>query len=220
VILLIPALAFASPQQHYDHGVQQLANGDPSRAASSLVAALDQGGVDPSVYHALGNALYRQGNGGHAAAAWQRGLYLAPFDVDLRYNLVLVDASHPPLLPLRWGLWLLSASITAALALYLAQRRASGAVFSFLASAILSAILCLHSSSLLSRGLMVEESVAYSAVGGGGDGAFSVPSGSSVNLLQEYGGEVQVLYGERKGWVPKPFVITMDPEAPFSLPVR
>ena len=219
MILLLASVAIASPQSLYEEGVEHMGRGDQRAAAAAFSAALQEGGPDPAVYHALGNALYRQGAEGHALAAWQRGLYLSPFDEDIRYNIALQGSSHQPAFPVRWGLWLLFASLSSALCvLYARGRSARAAIGSALAASLLSSLLLLHAWHVLSKGFMVQDSVARSAVGGAGASLFTVPQGSLVEVLQEYGAEVQVLYGERKGWVPGAVVTPLDPEAPFSIP--
>ena len=58
----------------YPEGLTALREGDASQAVEHFQAALEEGGRHPSVYHGLGNALYRLDRKPEAAAAWRRGL--------------------------------------------------------------------------------------------------------------------------------------------------
>lgn len=86
-LALLLTLAHASPQASFDAASAAAQQGDQVVAAQQLVAALDAGGRHAAVYHALGNALYREGQMGPAIAAWRRGLVLAPRDGDIAANL-------------------------------------------------------------------------------------------------------------------------------------
>lgn len=110
-LLLLPALA--SPAA-FQRGVEASRAGDQPAAVAAFTEALEEGSVDPAVYHGLGNALYRQERSGPAIAAWMRGLQLAPSDADLRANLTYARARTKDRLdlpvertgPFLWQAWL------------------------------------------------------------------------------------------------------------------
>ena len=91
LVALIGMLPLA--QAGYTDGLSALREGDASRAVEEFQAALEDGARHPAVYHGLGNALYRLDRKPEAAAAWRRGLALAPRDGDIAANLDLVRKS-------------------------------------------------------------------------------------------------------------------------------
>jgi len=87
-----PAVAFREAHERY------LA-GDFEGAASRYQALLDAGLSGGALLYDLGNAWFRAGRAGRAAAAWERALRLDPDDAEARANLALVRrayAARPP----------------------------------------------------------------------------------------------------------------------------
>ena len=76
-----------SGDARFQEGLGALREGDASTAVTALQDALDAGGRNPAVYHALGDSLYRLDRRGEAAVAWRRGLLLAPRNGDIAANL-------------------------------------------------------------------------------------------------------------------------------------
>ena len=56
----------------FRQGLESLREGDSSKAVAALSDALDEGGRNAGVYHAMGNSLYRLDRKAEAAAAWRR----------------------------------------------------------------------------------------------------------------------------------------------------
>ena len=217
-LLLLPTLllglpAFAGGQETYDRGVQATRQGDPT-AVAAFSEALEQGAVDPSVYHGLGNGLYRQERLGPAIAAWQRGLQLDPTDADLRANLELArkrtqDRLDPPAAqtgPFFWQAVLspaaqaLAASLTAAagLGLLLAHGLARRRRGSFPLSPRADALALLALSLVLAAGVaaqarrlppavvLVPEVVVKSGLGAEGVELFALHEGAVVRAVERY----------------------------------
>ena len=85
----------------FRQGLQSLREGDASAAVTTLSDSIAKGGINSAVYHALGNGLYRLDRKAEAAAAWRRGLVLAPRNGDIAANLDHVrgqfrDRIEPP----------------------------------------------------------------------------------------------------------------------------
>ncbi len=87
-----PAVAFREAHERY------LA-GDFEGAAARYQALADAGLSGGTLHYDLGNAWFRAGRAGRAAAAWERALRLDPDDAEARANLALVRrafAARPP----------------------------------------------------------------------------------------------------------------------------
>ena len=72
LILTLASPARADADASYAAGIAASRAGDPVAAERAFRDALAEGGLDPAVYHGLGNALYHQGHLGEAIAAWRR----------------------------------------------------------------------------------------------------------------------------------------------------
>lgn len=79
---------------------------------------VDLGYKHQDLYYNLGNAYYRLGKYGHSAWAFERGLQLSPRDIDIEYNLALVQTrvrdriEIPPTIFLLTGYRLLKSKFT------------------------------------------------------------------------------------------------------------
>lgn len=87
ILLWLANPALAAPQERYEAATAAAQQGDQASAAAALAAAVGEGGRHAAVYHALGNALYRERRLGPAIAAWRRGLALEPRNGDIAANL-------------------------------------------------------------------------------------------------------------------------------------
>lgn len=233
--------AAAAPQDHFAAGHAAALTGDGAGAAAQFVAAAEAGGLDPAVYHALGNALYRVNQPGRAAAAWRRGLRLAPRDADLAANLERVRAASPdhldpPAGPPEALFWarLLSPreqallgglGLFAGLLLRLIAALRRQAELPLLGPALLGAL----GAGLLASALWVEaaedtvfvvvpEVVARSALGPDGVELFSLHEAAELAVVERSGDSVLVrLPDGRKGWLPGSATLSSAPAAPFPL---
>ena len=234
-----PSDAQASPQERFAAGHAAALTGDAAGAAEHFVAAAEAGGRDPAVYHALGNALYRAKQPGRAAAAWRRGLRLAPRDADLGANLERVRAASadkldPPSGPSGAIFWagLLSVrelalagglGLSAALGLLLwAQLRRRPAGLAPVGLGLVGAVL-LGSAFVIDDQqdtvfVVVPEVVARSALGPDGVELFSLHEAAELAVVERSGDSVLVrLPDARKGWLPASAVLSTAPSAPFPL---
>jgi hypothetical protein len=234
-----PGAAQASPQERFAAGHAAALTGDADGAAAHFVAAAEAGGRDPAVYHALGNALYRAKQPGRAAAAWRRGLRLAPRDADLGANLERVRAASadkldPPRGPSGAIFWagLLSVrelalagglGLSAALGLLLwAQLRRRPAGLAPVGLGLVGAVL-LGSAFVIDDQqdtvfVVVPEVVARSALGPDGVELFSLHEAAELAVVERSGDSVLVsLPDARKGWLPASAVLSTAPSAPFPL---
>ena len=242
---LLCGLALAGPAEDYARGLEAARSGAHAEAVEALSAAVEAGGRDPAVYHALGNALYRQGRSGPALASWRRGQRLDPRNGDLAANIDRVrrdaaDRIDPPAATPGAFFWLsfLSLAESAWLAGLLgligggslllrevlrrrgrALSRAGLEVYVGLAGAAL-----LGASTLVAAGahdtvvVVAPEVSAVSALGPDGIELFVLHEGAEVALVEATAGAVLVaLPDARKGWLPDSAVLRTAPAAPLSL---
>lgn len=214
--LALASPALADGQAAYDQGVAALREGDPDAAVRAFADALQQGAVDPAVYHGLGNALYRQGHPGHAVAAWTRGLELDPTDSELSANRRYVqartedrlDPPEPHTGPFFWqalvspafearaaGL-LVALGLLVQLGVGLLQRRKGqriglrwdGAAL-VLAGLVLGLSAFLHARRPPPTVVLVDEVRARSALGAEGVELFVLHEGALVRTVERYAGQ-------------------------------
>lgn len=244
LVALIGVLPLA--QAGYTDGLSALREGDASRAVEEFQAALEDGARHPAVYHGLGNALYRLDRKPEAAAAWRRGLALAPRDGDIAANLDLVrksfqDRVDPPethrpaffwqsfLAPVETA-W--TAASALALALWLAVwgrlrvlrgRSPLGASARNTALSIFVLGLLLSVSTLDAieqrRGAVViaDEVDVRSALGPSGMSLFVLHGGAEVTIEDSAATHRLLLMSDgRKGWVHADVLLSTDPAQPFG----
>lgn len=244
LVALIGMLPLA--QAGYTDGLSALREGDASRAVEEFQAALEDGARHPAVYHGLGNALYRLDRKPEAAAAWRRGLALAPRDGDIAANLDLVrksfqDRVDPPethrpaffwqsfLAPVETA-W--TAASALALALWLAVwgrlrvlrgRSPLGASARNTALSIFVLGLLLSVSTLDAieqrRGAVViaDEVDVRSALGPSGMSLFVLHGGAEVAIEDSTATHRLLLMSDgRKGWVHADVLLSTDPAQPFG----
>ena len=231
-MLLMLSTAFAQ-QVEFDAGITALRQGDYPAAADSLAAALSAGGVDPAVYHALGNTLYRQEQSGAAIAAWRRGLVLDPGDGDLDANLErargqTTDRLSPPepsYGPFFWQGWisqrgsaaLSSLGFTLALLLLGAGRRRPALLTAAFGGLLLASTL--SARAVGAGAVVISEAVSVrSALGPDGVELFVLHEGAEVAVEENTESHILIVLPDlRKGWVPAASLISTDPEDPFPL---
>ena len=232
MIALLLTLAHAQ-QTEYDAGIDAPRTGDYPAAAVHLVAALEAGGVDPAVYHALGNAMYRSDQTGAAIAAWSRGLALAPGDGDLAANLSRargqttdrLDPPQPALGPFFWQAWLsqrtsaalASLALTLALVLVGLRRYRPAALSAAISGLLIASTLLAHHAT--AGAVITGTSVSIrSALGPDGVELFVLHEGAEVAVAEQASGHTLiVLPDSRKGWAPTGALISTDPEDTFPL---
>lgn len=213
LLLLLALPALAGGQDAYERGVAAAREGDASSVAA-FAEALEQGAVDPAVYHGLGNGLYRQERLGLAIAAWQRGLQLSPADADLRANLELarkrsqdrLDLPSPQAGPFFWQVALapatqaLLAGASAALGLGLlllqglARRRRglsplrprADALGLLALSLVLAAGVAVQAGRLPPATVVVPEVMVKSGLGAEGVELFALHEGAVVRAVERY----------------------------------
>jgi len=243
VCLLIVGLAHAGAQDDYTAGIAALRAGEDAVAVEKLSAALAAGGQDPAVYHALGNALYRQDRLGEAMAAWRRGLVLDPGDGDLTANLERAraqtkDRLAPPAPdhgPFFWQQFLsrrLSgslASLAATLGMVLLVGVAAGrrrlrwpAVAALGAAGLLAASTWQAGRAGAGATVIVDAVSAHSTPADGGVELFVLHEGAEVRLVEEdsSGAALVALSDGRKGWLPGHTIRSTMPSAPFAAPAN
>lgn len=249
VFLLASSLGWADAQSRFEAGITASRSGDHVAAEAELRAALEEGGRDPAVYHALGDALYRQGRTGLAIAAWRRGLSLAPLNGDLAANLAhaqkqtqdRLDPPAPGLGPFFWqrslstaqSAGLASAALTLALSGALALRAAPTRGIGRLAARLrglwlglgLIGLLLVASTVTATRGaasavVIVPEIHARSTPGPDGVQLFALHEGALIAVGESTTEAAQVALPDgRKGWIPWSALASTDPTAPFPAPV-
>lgn len=203
----------ASPQDAFDQGVAATQAGDQAAAEAAFRAALEAGGIDPAVYHGLGNALYRQGELGLAVAAWSRGLQLDPDDADLSANLGYarrtaadrIDPPRPRTGPFFWQVVVparveaLAAGVLAALGLsgqllLLLRRPGAGlrweAILAVLLAMVLAVSASLHAQVPPPATVLAAEVRVRSALGAEGVELFVLHEGALVRTLEHAAGTV------------------------------
>lgn len=238
-LLLAIGVAWGTAQGDYEAGVASLRAGEHAAAIAHLQDALAAGGEDPAVYHALGNALYREGALGEAMAAWRRGLALSPGDADLLANLeraqsLTRDRLEPPqpaVGPFFWLRWMSArvsgvlASVAATLGMGMLigvqrtrQRRLAWAAGgALLAAALLAGSAWQASQVARTATVVAEEVAAHSTPAEGGVALFVLHEGAEVRVIEEPG-EGAVLVGlsdGRKGWLPQGTLRSTVPGDPF-----
>jgi hypothetical protein len=242
-LLLLVGLGRADAQTSYEAGIQAIDAGDFAAAEGELRAALEAGGRDPAVYHALGNALYRSGELGRAMAAWQRGLVLEPRNGDLASNLdrargETIDRIDPQARtsPLVWqralstresgllGSTFVSLAIWTALVSRVLRRRggeaSSGLRWWGWASLGIGSLMMASTAVAIGGpegAIVVRPAVtARSTAGSAGVDLFVLHEGAEVRVLDETADMTLVsLPDDRKGWMPRAAVVTTDPADPF-----
>jgi tetratricopeptide (TPR) repeat protein len=233
ILLMLPAAL--AQQAGFDAGIAALRQGDYPAAAESLVASLDAGGVDPAVYHALGNALYRQDRHGAAIAAWSRGLALSPGDGDLAANRDRargqtrdrLEPPEPSYGPFFWQGWLSlrasaalsSLGFTLAILLLGLSRRRAATLSASLGVLLLASTLLARSTT--AGAVVIRESIsARSALGPDGVELFVLHEGAEVGVEERTGEHTLIVLPDlRRGWVPSEALISTDPEDAFPLDV-
>lgn len=244
LLLGLPQSAAADAQADYDRGMAALHAGDAATAQDAFQQALAQGGKDPAVYHALGNALFRQGEGARALAAWRRGQRLAPRNGDLAANIDKarldatdrIDPPGPGAGPTFWLRFLSPAEAAliagllgaiGALGLLLrAIRRRKGAptpawgaetLIGLGGGLALGASVALASRAADTAIVLPAEVAARSALGPDGIDLFVVHAGAELRRVEPAAGHWLVaLPDDRRGWLPEDALLSTDPEAPFK----
>lgn len=244
LVVLIGVLPLA--QAGYTDGLSALREGDASRAVEEFQAALEDGARHPAVYHGLGNALYRLDRKPEAAAAWRRGLALAPRDGDIAANLDLVrksfqDRVDPPethrpaffwqsfLAPVETA-W--TAASALALALWLAvwgrlrvlrgrSPLGTSARNTALSIFVLGLLLSVSTLDAIEqrRGAVViaDEVDVRSALGPSGMSLFVLHGGAEVAIEDSTATHRLLLMSDgRKGWVHADVLLSTDPAQPFG----
>jgi hypothetical protein len=241
---LAPAAYAGEAQARYEAGIAATRAGDHEGATSQLLAAVDEGGRHPAVYHALGNAFYRQDDLGRAVASWRRAAALAPRDGDIAANLQrarreCVDRLESTNAGLFFWQRLLSPAEGAGLAgLLAALGLAAGALRTWrsrrggstrrvgtetIVLLVLAALLT--TSTLATRGgeggavVIAPEASASSALGPGGVELFVLHAGAEVSVVERTDSHTLVaLPDARKGWLPSAALVSAEPGAPFPRP--
>jgi hypothetical protein len=231
----------------FQEGLTALRNGDASTAVQSLSLSVEQGAKHPSVYHALGNGLYRLDQLGEAAAAWRRGLSLAPRNGDIAANLDHVrkqfqDRLEPPmahrgaffwqseLAPLETGIVASVALSFACWIVLLARLRrlrgspdlSSSARWTAGVAAAVGLLLAVSTADGINsrQGAVVvaDEVDVRSALGPAGVSLFVLHEGAEVLVIDKtQTHQLIVLADGRKGWVSVTSLLSTDPAKSFPL---
>ncbi len=236
-----PAERVADDQNDaYGKAQAAAAAGDGASAVTLLREAQHAGAIDSALYHALGNALYRLPDPAAkpaAAAAWRRGLRLAPRNGDLAANLDrvregFVDRIDPPpdaptaffwqnFLSTRESGALASAFTSLGLGLVTFarfRRRAIGALapLSLLLGFLLAFSTYLAHQNARTVIILAPELAARSALGPDGVELFRLHAGTEVRSLDTSGEHTLIqLPDERRGWVESGNLLSTDPREPF-----
>ncbi len=231
----------------FRQGLQSLREGDASAAVTVLSDVLEEGGRNAGVYHAMGNSLYRLDRKAEAAAAWRRGLLLAPRDGDIAANLDHVrgqfrDRLEPPVQHHQIFFWQSEmapiesagmAAIAISLAFWIAVvgrfRRLRGgsalpsaAVWSQGISASIG-LLLLVSTMDAEKGrnaaiVIAEEVEVRSALGPAGVSLFVLHAGAEVAVEDQTDTHQLISLSDgRKGWLSAEVLLSTNPAAPFVL---
>ncbi|MGC6507265.1 MAG: tetratricopeptide repeat protein [Myxococcota bacterium] len=227
MILLTVGLALSAPQASFDQGVKALRSESFEQAEHAFIDTIEQGGVDPDVYHGLGNALYRQGKTGEAAAAWQRGVLLEPDHSDLTHNLAHFrgdqgDGYVPFPIPQLTSLsaWTLMAVLSGmgVCGLIGWTNRRFWSVSCIVLAIVLGAIQIQMSSSSANAVMILPTVLATSMPEGAGVDLFSLTAGTDITLLEESELSYRIELGNGdRGWIPKQSLILSDPDSPFEV---
>lgn len=245
-LLLVGAPAAARPgvadlggaQGIYEEGQAAALAGDQAGAAALFVRALGfAGGEHPALYHALGNALYREGETGAALCAYARGQRLAPRDGDLAANRARVareaqDKLDPPETTVSALFWLsfLSALEVAAAASLLATAGLGGLLWArararpvglagpsaLVLAVMLAASVWVAENRAGTAVVIAPEVTARSARGPDGVELFRLHAGAEL-LVADAAEDAALLQlpDGRKGWVPAAATCSTTPGAPF-----
>jgi tetratricopeptide (TPR) repeat protein len=241
MLLGLESAALANTQESYELGLDALRAEDFSTAESHFLEALDSGAQDPALYHALGNALYRQQEHGRALAAWERGMRLNPRDGDLEANAdhtrreLGLDLDHAGKSSrLAWNHWLTPWESTLGSGILLAlgflgllirrlRRAPDRRSWGWESPTCLALGLVLAASTWEAAGLdaghivVGEEVTARSAMGAQGVALFELGPGAATTVIERSGDHVLVLLRDgRKGWLSAEAVLSCDPQEPFS----
>lgn len=120
-IVVLLTLAAAAPvwadvaADHYNRGNRLYEQERFAEALTAYQAAHDAGAEDADLYLNFGNAAFRIGETGLAVWAYEKGLFLAPRDNDLRFNLRYAEAFQRDELPAVQQVWLVRAARAVAL---------------------------------------------------------------------------------------------------------
>jgi tetratricopeptide (TPR) repeat protein len=229
----------------FQAGLTAIRSGDGTGALKGFEAALAEGARDPAVYHGLGNALYRLGHEGEAAAAWRRGLALDPRNGDIAANLdharkSFTDRIEPPAMhrgAFFWQSFLspLESGLMAALALAfglwigvwgrLQSLRGRGGLASNTrlvagVSALVGLVLFASTLDAVSQRqgavVTVAELEVRSALGPSGVSLFVLHEGAEVAIEDATNTHrLLVLSDGRKGWVNATALRSTNPAHPF-----
>lgn len=229
-------------QEAYTQGVEELRAGQSQQAVDSFTTALETGAIDPSVYHGLGNALYRLDQTGPAIAAWRRGLALEPRNGDIAANLAhaskgLNERMEAPQLhrsaffwqsmlsPLETGM---AASGLIGFALWwmvLGRVRPDFGPSRLALGTCAGVALLLAASTVdaLNRGdgavIVVDEVDVRSTLGASGVTLFALYEGAIVTIADHTETHALVMLTDgRKGWLNRRAIISTTPSDPFALP--
>jgi hypothetical protein len=232
-------------QTEFEAGVTATRSGDQIAAIQSFVEALDAGGQDTSVYHGLGNALYREGRKAEAVAAWRRGLALDPTNGDIAANLDQVrktfkDRLDPPAAHRGAFFWqsvlspleaAIGGSVGLAIGCWLLVlgrvRRLRGGdglgsneKWLGFVSAALGFILVMSTVDVLQQRagavVIVDEVDVRSALGPAGVSLFVLHEGAEVTVADSTDThQLVVLSDGRKGWMNTNTLLSTDPALPF-----
>lgn len=226
IFLFLCALVFAQPQLSYDAGVAALRSANPEQAELDFKSALKEGAYTVHVYHGLGNALYRQGQVGEAAAAWMRGLELSPNDEDLKYNMSQIQISSsnvPPFFRLPLSAFHLGLIVSFLLSLSLFYFVCRPQVkWPIVTAVLISAVVLFVGRARIfpnADAIVVSDSMlATSMPDGLGVELFVIQAGLDVRLLESSKGSYRIeLSNGDRGWISKQSLISLDPSSPFEL---
>jgi hypothetical protein len=241
---LVVAGLFLSPtawaDDAYARAQAAAAAGDAATAVALLREAQHAGAIDSALYPALGNALYRLPDPvakPAAAAAWRRGLRLAPRNGDLAANLDRVREGFvdridpPPDAPpaFFWQNFLSTresgalASLFTSLGLGTAifarfRQRAVGALppVSLLVGLLLALSTYFAHQNAQTVIVLDPELAVRSALGPDGVELFRLHAGAEVRSLDSSGEHTLIqLPDDRRGWVQSASLLSTDPREPF-----
>lgn len=229
-LLFLIGWVFAGALSHYESGIQLLSKKKYPQAIEEFQQALQKEGIDPNIYHGLGNALYGQGHKVLALAAWRRGLLLEPSHSLLQHNVQQIGGVLPPhrfwqrLSIFQWSLFGIILGSAALIFLGIPRSRARlMSAWLCLASCSLCAYFAWKSTIFLQQGLILQEKVvASSAPNGRGIEVFTLQIRDEVRLI-DHMGEKAVLVAnsqDQKGWISSSSVLSLGPWDDFSVPMR
>jgi len=232
----------APDQEAYSRGIESLRAGQSQQAVEAFIDALEQGSIDPSVYHGLGNALYRLNKPGPAIAAWRRGLALEPRNGDIAANLVhaskeLRDRIEPPqrhrsaffwqsmLSPLETAMAASGAVSVGLWWLVLGRIRPELRPSRLVLGGVTVTALILTASTIdtMERGtgavIVAGEVDVRSTLGPSGVTLFALHEGATVTVADQTQTHALVMLTDgRKGWLNRRAIISTSPSEPFALP--